>query len=79
MDPNRYNNIITTIVRVAFRKLEDYIKNAGVIENFRHINANEEKVLRAPLVNANKWMSADELDTFYKIIRMDYRMKHNPI
>lgn len=34
------------------------------------LNSQDEKVIRAPLTNCDKWLLPEELETFYKFIKL---------
>lgn len=65
--PTKYNNIITTIVKNTFRTIESTVRqlNKPIVE----VGPREERILRAPLVNCEKWLPKEELETFYKLVR----------
>lgn len=46
-------------MKMTFRKLEGFIKNLG--KSIVPINSMEEKIIRAPLTNCEKWMQPEEL------------------
>jgi hypothetical protein len=51
-----YNNYITTIVRFAFRALEEFV-NTNCNKIIKPINYDQERVIRSPMAQARKWMS----------------------
>jgi len=54
---------MTSIVRHAFRKLENYLSSNGV--RMRPITYEEERIIRSPMVQCKRWMKKILLDTFY--------------
>ena len=40
-----------------------------------NIGSNEEKVIRAPLTNCEKWMTPEELEIFYKFIKLSCNLE----
>jgi hypothetical protein len=44
-------------MKMAFRKLEEFIRGMG--KTIVAINSMEEKIIRAPLTNCEKWMPPD--------------------
>ena len=59
---------MTFIVKVAFRKLEEIIKDFN--HNITPINSNEERILRAPLTNCDKWLPPVELEAYKTLIKV---------
>jgi hypothetical protein len=41
-------------MKLAFRRVEEFMKQFG--KAVKQINTAEEKVIRAPLINCDKWM-----------------------
>lgn len=35
----------------------------------------EERKLRSPLINGDKWLPADELETFYRLVKSAYQIE----
>jgi hypothetical protein len=60
-------------MRVAFRKLEELMNFFG--KSVVPINSQDEKVLRAPLINCDKWLPPDELQTYFKLIKAAYQLE----
>jgi hypothetical protein len=75
MNPTRYNNIVTTVMKLAFRKLEEFLKSTN--HTIVSLNSAEEKIIRAPLTNCEKWMRPEELETFYKFIKLACNLEKN--
>ena len=65
--------MITYIMKIAFRRVEDFMKKLKKI--VVPINTEEEKLLRAPLVNCEKWLPPDQLEMFYKFIKLACRLE----
>jgi hypothetical protein len=60
-------------MKVAFRKLEELLKFFG--KTVTPISYQDEKVIRAPLINCEKWLPEDELQTYYKLIKAAYHLE----
>ena len=67
ISPTKYNNIITTIMKNTFRTIESTIKQLD--KPTVPVGPHEERILRAPLVNSEKWLPNDQLHTFYHFVR----------
>ena len=56
MSPTRYNNVITLVIKADFRAIEASIGQSNRIAPVTHV---EERILRSPLINCDKWLPSD--------------------
>ncbi len=71
--PNRYNNVITTIVRLSYRKLEYFIIK-HLNSTLAMISREELKMIKTPLVNCRNWMTDVQSDNFHRFVKLTYKI-----
>ena len=72
--PNRYNNVITTIVRLSYRKLECFIVKY-LQPKLQLISREELKMIKTPLVNCRTWMTDLQAENFHRFVKLTYKLK----
>lgn len=68
---NHYTNLITTIIRETWRKMEEYVSR---FRRVKPMDTNEFKIIKTSLVNCAKWMDSTDLQTFYGFMKVSYEM-----
>jgi hypothetical protein len=65
--------VITTIVRLSYRKLEYFIMKY-LNPRLPTISREELKMIKTPLVNCKDWMSVREADNFHRFVKLTYKI-----
>lgn len=69
-----YNNLMTCIMKKAFRTLETFlIKQCK--QTIKPLSMYDCSLIRSPMIQAVKWLSKDDLSTLYKFIIRAYNLK----
>ena len=60
-------------MKTAVRKLQELLHFFG--KTVTPISPREEKYIRAPLINCDKWLPQEQLQTFHKLIKAAYQLQ----
>lgn len=69
--------MITTIVRLSYRKLECYITKY-IQPRLQMISREELKMIKTPLVNCRAWMTPAHADNFHRFVKLTYKITTDP-
>lgn len=66
--------MITTIVRLSYRKLECFIVK-HLQPKLQLISREELKMIKTPLVNCRTWMTEQQAENFHRFVKLTYKLK----